>query len=97
MLCYVYALTPDRHVQTHESQYALAVGVFVQSSAQFSNTNAPGIKCDPSVKHTDALNSSRKNLSTHAERAQCVAGCAEPFAEYGKASVLKFFKSQQQH
>ncbi len=61
----------------------------MQTSTQFSNTNASGIKCDPGVKQTDALDSFRENLSTHAEKAQCVVGRAEPIAEFGKASMLK--------
>lgn len=61
----------------------------MQNSTQFSNTNASGIKCDPGVKQTDALNSFRKNQSTHAEQAQCVVGRAESMHNFGKASVLK--------
>lgn len=33
--------------------------------------------------------------STHAEQAQCVAGRAEPIADFGKASVSDILKSQQ--
>lgn len=51
------------------------------NSTQFSNTKASGIKCDPGVKQTDALNSFRENLSTHAEKAQCVVGSAESMEE----------------
>lgn len=64
----------------------------MQNSTQFSNTNASGIKCDPGIKQTDALNSFRENLSNHAEQTQCVAGRAEPTAEFGKGFNVKKFK-----
>lgn len=62
----------------------------VQNSIQFSKTNATGIKRDAGMKQTDALYSFRKNLSTHAEQAQCAVGLAEPITRSGKVLILNF-------